>query len=214
MMRIGLFVLCILLPWPASALTILVLGDSLSAAHGIPLDQGWVSLLEKQLKKEHKAVTIVNASISGETSAGGLRRLPGLLETHRPDIVILELGGNDGLRGILPPQMERNLASMIELSQTSGARILLLGMKIPSNYGPLFSRRFEAVYHRLAKRYQVGFVPFFLDGVALDANLMQDDGIHPNLQAQPILARRIAEALTNIPDQSVQQPSQDMGSNK
>ncbi len=195
MMRLCLLVIWMLLPWPVASTTILVLGDSLSAAYGIPVERGWVSLLEQALKKEHKAVTVVNASISGETSAGGLRRLPQLLSVHQPDIVILELGGNDGLRGILPPQMERNLASIIEQVRASGAKVLLLGMKIPSNYGPRFSHLFEEVYQRLAKRYPITFLPFFLDGVALDSSLMQRDGIHPNLQAQPFLARRVGKAL-------------------
>jgi len=202
MMRVCLLVIWMLFPWPVLPDTVLVLGDSLSAAHGIAVKQGWVSLLAQQLKKEHKAVTLVNASISGETSAGGLSRLPRLLSDHRPDIVILELGGNDGLRGIPPSRMERNLTSMIEQALAANAKVLLLGMKIPGNYGPRFSQLFEEVYRRLAQRYPIAFIPFFLDGVALDSRLMQQDGIHPNLQAQPILARRVKEALAGMLDPS------------
>ncbi len=200
MMRICLLALWLLLPLPGIATTLLVMGDSLSSAYGLPVENGWVALLEQRINKEHKAVTLVNASISGETSAGGLRRLPKLLDQHQPDIVILELGGNDGLRGISPGQMEKNLASMIERSQAVGARVVLLGMKIPSNYGPRFSHQFEEVYNGLAKRYRVTFVPFFLDGVALDANLMQNDGIHPNRQAQPVLADRVWKVLSEMID--------------
>lgn len=190
----GRILLCLAfigLPHSVMAATILILGDSLSAAYGIAVEQGWVALLEQRLKKNHKDVTVVNASISGETTAGGKRRLPALLARHRPDIVIVELGGNDGLRGIAPQQMEQNLATIIELAQARGARVLLLGMKMPTNYGPRFAQLFEAVYPRLAQRYGVDFVPFFLDGVALQEELMQADGIHPNAQAQS----RLLDAL-------------------
>ncbi len=199
-MRIGLLLLWLFLPLSGWATTILVLGDSLSAGYGIDVEQGWVALLEKRLKKEHKPATVVNASITGETSAGGRRRLPQLLQAHRPDIVIIELGGNDGLRGIAPAQTEANLAAMIELALQSRAKVLLLGMKLPRNYGPHFRERFEAVYRHLARRYPVVFVPFFLDEVALDDRLMQADGIHPNAAAQPRLLERIWPELKTMLD--------------
>ncbi len=199
-MRIGLLLLWLFLPLPGWATTILVVGDSLSAGYGIAVEQGWVALLEERLKKEHKAATVVNASISGETSAGARRRLAQLLQAHRPDIVIIELGGNDGLRGIAPAQTEANLAAMIETAIQSGAKVLLLGMKLPRNYGPRFRERFEAVYRRLARRYPVAFVPFFLDDVALDDRLMQGDGIHPNAAAQPYLLERIWPELQTMLD--------------
>ncbi|GAB4356555.1 MAG: arylesterase [Methylohalobius crimeensis] len=198
--RIGLFLLWMLLPQLGWTATVLVMGDSLSAAYGIPADRGWVALLEERLQKEHKDVRFVNASISGETSAGGLRRLPPLLETHQPDIVILELGGNDGLRGIPPRQMERNLANMIEASRSAGAEVILLGIKMPTNYGPRFAAMFEDVYQRLADRHPVTFVPFFLQDVALKDGLMQADGIHPNVEAQPLLAQEIWHALNGMID--------------
>jgi acyl-CoA thioesterase-1 len=183
------------LGWSA---VVLVVGDSISAAYGIPADQGWVALLEARLKQERQDLRLINASVSGETSAGGRRRLPRLLAQYRPQVVILELGGNDGLRGMLPEQTEQNLAAMIEAASAAGAKVVLLGMKVPSNYGPEFAKRFEAVYRRLAERYPVVFVPFFLEEVALEAELMQDDGIHPNLKAQPLLAQRVWQALAGL----------------
>ncbi len=193
-----LFILFIGLPQSVYSATILVLGDSLSAGYGIPIDQGWVALLEQRLKKEHKDIQVVNASISGETTAGGRYRLPGLLKRHHPDIVILELGGNDGLRGIAPKQMEQNLAAMIETARQGGAKVLLLGMKMPTNYGPQFAQLFESVYAKLAKRYGVRLIPFFLDGVAMDASLMQADGIHPNVKAQAQLLEAVWGPLSSM----------------
>jgi acyl-CoA thioesterase-1 len=193
------FVLWIILsPQLSWATTVLVVGDSLSSAYGIPVEQGWVALLEARLKQEHKPIQLVNASISGETTAGGRRRLPALLARYRPQVVILELGGNDGLRGIPPAQTEQNLAAMIEAAFAAGAKVMLLGMKVPTNYGPKFSALFEAVYRRLAERYAVTFVPFFLEEVALNAELMQADGIHPNLAAQPYLADKVWQALAGM----------------
>jgi len=197
-MRAGLVLLWLLLPLPGLATTILVMGDSLSSAYGIPVERGWVKLLERKIHKEHKPATVVNASVSGEISAGGRRRLPALLQRFHPDIVILELGGNDGLRGIPPAVMEANLAAMIEASRAAGARVLLLGMKIPRNYGPRYGQMFEAVYRRLASRYAVTFIPFFLAGVALDPRLMQSDGIHPNARAQPLLMERVWRAYSKL----------------
>ncbi|BCX88667.1 acyl-CoA thioesterase I [Methylomarinovum tepidoasis] len=194
-MRIAGILLLWLLSPAGWAVTVLVLGDSLSAGYGIDVERGWVALLEKRLQKEHKGARVVNASISGETTAGGRRRLPALLARHRPDIVILELGGNDGLRGIPPQRMAANLAAMIDQARQAGARVLLLGMKIPANYGPRYRRQFEAVFQRLARNKQVAFVPFFLQDVALRPGLMQADGIHPNAEAQDEMLARVWPAL-------------------
>lgn len=164
--------------------TLLVMGDSLSAAYGIEADEGWVSLLEARLDGKAR---VVNASISGETSSGGASRLPELLGQHAPDIVLLELGGNDGLRGLPPGQFEANLRRMIEASQEADAQVMLLGIDIPPNYGQAYRDAFTGVFHRLADDYELPLVPFLLEGVALDEALMQSDGIHPTADAQPII---------------------------
>ena len=163
---------------------LLIMGDSLSTAYGFEREAGWVSLLTARLDGQAR---VVNASISGETSGGGASRLPELLGQHGPDIVLLELGGNDGLRGLPPTQLEANLADMIEASQAAGAEVLLLGIDIPPNYGPAYRRAFTEVYTRLADSYDTPLVPFLLEGVALKAGMMQDDGIHPTAEAQPII---------------------------
>lgn len=172
--------------WAGTALaaptTLMIMGDSLSAAYGIERDAGWVNLLRKRLGDE---VELINASISGETTSGGVARLPELLGQHDPDIVLLELGGNDGLRGLPPSQMRSNLARMIEASQDTGARVLLLGIQIPPNYGQAYTEAFRRVYQELAEKYDIPLVPFLLEGIALDKSLMQEDGIHPTAAAQP-----------------------------
>jgi acyl-CoA thioesterase-1 len=169
---------------------ILVLGDSLSAAHGIQLQQGWVALLQRRLESGGYGYEVVNASASGETTGGALARLPRALERHHPVIVIVELGGNDGLRGLPIADLKNNLESLIEQAVQSDARVLLIGMRIPPNYGPAYTNAFHDLYGELAARHELPLVPFFLDGVALDDSLMQDDGIHPNADAQ--------EALLNL----------------
>ncbi|WP_404298490.1 arylesterase [Halomonas sp.] len=167
---------------------LLVMGDSLSAAYGIEQQEGWVSLLESRLDgKAH----IINASISGETSSGGASRLPDLLGQHQPDIVLLELGGNDGLRGLPPRQFEANMAGMIEASQAADAEVLLLGIDIPPNYGQAYRDAFTGVYYRLADDFAVSLVPFLLESIALDASLMQNDGIHPTAAAQPRILENV-----------------------
>ena len=175
--------------WPglarAEAPVILVLGDSLSAGYGIPVEQGWVSLLQRRLAERGFPHQIVNASISGDTTSGGLSRLPAALERHRPALVILELGANDGLRGQPPVAMANNLARMIELSRQAGARVLLAEMRIPPNYGPLYAQKFQATFGELAKRYDIPLIPFLLEGVAGNPALTQDDGLHPRAEAQP-----------------------------
>jgi acyl-CoA thioesterase-1 len=169
----------------ASGRTILVFGDSLSAALGIRPEQGWVALLAQRLQAQGYGYQVVNASVSGETSAGGLERVPRALELHEPAIVILELGANDGLRGLPVSAMRANLARMVELTQAAHARVLLVGMRIPPNYGPRYTEEFTAVYSELAKQYHLPLVPFLLEKVALDPSLMQADGMHPNAAAEP-----------------------------
>lgn len=164
--------------------TLLVMGDSLSAAYGIEQDEGWVSLLEARLDGKAE---VVNASISGETSSGGASRLPDLLGQHEPDIVLLGLGGNDGLRGLPPNQLEANLGAMIEASRQAGAEVLLLGIDIPPNYGQAYRDAFTGVFFQLAESYELALLPFLLDGVALEEGMMQPDGIHPTGTAQPII---------------------------
>ena len=175
--------------WPglarAEAPVILVFGDSLSAGYGLPAEQGWVSLLQRRLAERGFPHQIVNASISGDTTSGGLSRLPATLERHRPALVILELGANDGLRGQPPMAMANNLARMIELSQQSGARVLLAEMRIPPNYGPLYTQKFQATFGELVKRYDIPLIPFLLEGVAGNPALTQDDGLHPRAEGQP-----------------------------
>lgn len=165
---------------------ILVVGDSLSAAHNIPVQSGWVSLLDQRLKQQMKAPpAVVNASISGETSSGALTRLPGLLEKHRPGVVVIELGGNDALRGLAPAQLKANLERMIGLSRQAGAQVVLLGIDVPPNYGPAYRERLRGVYAQLAAQYRLPLVPFLLEGIALQPGLMQADGLHPTAAAQP-----------------------------
>jgi len=168
----------------AAAGTVLIVGDSISAAFGLDTRLGWVSLLDQRLQKEGIADKVVNASISGDTSAGGQARLPALLAEHKPQLVILELGGNDGLRGQQPANLQQNLASMIDTSRAAGAKVLLLGMRIPPNYGPRYTEAFAAVYGNLAQEKKVPLVPFFLEGVGGIPELMQADGLHPAVAAQ------------------------------
>ncbi|MCS2609028.1 arylesterase [Halomonas dongshanensis] len=179
--------------------TLLVMGDSLSAAYGIEQDEGWVTLLQERLGERAQ---VVNASISGETTSGGRQRLADLLDQHAPDIVLLELGGNDGLRGLAPQQMQANLATMIEQSQAIDAEVLLLGIDIPPNYGQAYRDAFTGVYHQLADEFEVALVPFLLESVALDAELMQDDGIHPTAAAQPTILDNVWPALEPLLERS------------
>jgi acyl-CoA thioesterase-1 len=175
--------------WAQGALAgnVLVVGDSISAAFGLDTRVGWVALLEKRLVEGGYSQPVINASISGDTSAGGLARLPALLAQHRPELVIIELGGNDGLRGQAPAQLQQNLAAMIDRSREAGAKVLLLGMQLPPNYGQRYTRAFAEVYVQLAEQKQVPLVPFLLQGVGGVAGMVQDDGIHPTQAAQPRL---------------------------
>ena len=167
--------------------TILVMGDSLSAGYGMSITQGWVALLEQRLRREGYGYAVVNASVSGETTAGGRARLGRALEQHRPSVVILELGANDGLRGLPVSTVRANLEAMITQAKSAGASVLLLGMRIPPNYGERYSQEFSRTFSELARQHQIGVVEFFLDKVAMNPSLMQDDQIHPTVQAQPIL---------------------------
>ena len=182
--------------------TILVFGDSLSAAYRIPRDQGWVALLQQRLQQQGLPHRVVNASVSGETTSGGLSRLPAALQEHNPDIVVLELGANDGLRGLPIPAMQRNLRAMIEASQDVGARVLLAGMLIPPNYGPRYTSAFAASYTELAERFDLPLVPFLLDGVAGKRAFTQEDGLHPTAAAQEKILDNVWETLQPLLKQS------------
>lgn len=169
----------------ATSRTIVVLGDSLSAGYGLRIQEGWVSLLEQRLASEGYGYKVINASVSGETTQGGLSRLPRVLELHKPDIVIVELGGNDGLRGLPLATSRENLRRAIELARSARARVLLVGMMIPPNYGARYGQEFRDMFTTLAASYSLALVPFLLDRVALENDLMQADGIHPNAKGQP-----------------------------
>lgn len=171
--------------------TIVVLGDSISAAYGIEVNQGWVSLLQNKLDKENSRFKISNESISGDTSAGGLDRIDAILSAQKPAVVLIELGANDGLRGLSPRIMKSNLAEIIRRSQKAGAKVLLLGMRIPPNYGQRYIKLFYNVYRQLSQETGVPYMPFILEDVALIKELMQPDGLHPNAKAQPFLAEKI-----------------------
>ena len=189
----GLALMC--MAQNAAAGTVLIVGDSISAGFGLDTRKGWVALLEQRLKQEGFDDKVVNASISGDTSAGGLARLPAALAAHKPDVVVIELGGNDGLRGQPPTQLKQNLASMIQQSQDSGAKVLLLGMQIPPNYGKRYVEAFAKVFGDVAQKEKVPFVPFFLEGVGGHPELMQADGLHPAVAAQDKLLENVWPAL-------------------
>lgn len=186
-----------LLLWAQGAVagTLLVLGDSISAAFGLDTRQGWVSLLEQRLAAEGFDYQVVNASVSGDTSAGGLARLPTLLAEHRPDLLIVELGGNDGLRGQPPAQLQQNLAAMVQQARKAGTRVLILGMKLPPNYGLRYTTAFAEVFPQVAKEQDVALVPFLLEGAAGLPLMTQADGIHPTAAAQPRLLDNVWPAL-------------------
>ena len=176
---------------------LLVLGDSISAAYGIEKSAGWVALLEKELEQRCRDFPVINASVSGETTAGGNSRLEALLDTHSPDIVIIELGGNDGLRGLPPVAMANNLTQMIEKSRAANATPVLLGMRIPPNYGQQYTRLFEQQFRQVSDDKQVPLFPFFLEGV-VEQGWLQKDGIHPTEEAQPLLKRHAISVLEPV----------------
>jgi acyl-CoA thioesterase-1 len=199
--RLWVLFLWVAVSVPARAETpvILVFGDSISAGYGLAhVDQGWVALLQTRLKQQEYGYRVVNASVSGETTAGGLARLPRALKLHQPKIVILELGGNDGLRALPIAQMRANLTQMAALSAAAGAKVLLLGMRMPPNYGPDYTEQFRAVFSDLAREQKLPLVPFLLNGIALTPALMQADGIHPDELGQPKLLDNVWPALVPL----------------
>jgi acyl-CoA thioesterase-1 len=175
--------------------TVLVLGDSISAAFGLETSQGWVHRLQQRLDTHASDYRVVNASITGDTSAGGLARLPALLAEHRPDVVILELGGNDGLRGQPPAQLQQNLMALVERSREAGARVLLLGMRLPPNLGVRYTTAFAGAFVAVAEQAETPYVPFFLDGVGGVEGMMQADGVHPAAGAQERLLDNVWPVL-------------------
>ncbi len=185
-------------PVYAASNSILIYGDSLSAAYEIPQQLGWVSLLQQRLEDQHYPYKVINASVSGETTSGGLSRLSATLNEHQPNIVILELGANDGLRGLPLTEMKANLAQIIEQSKKSGAKVLIIGMRIPPNYGPKYSQSFTQKYQQLSQEFKVPRVPFMLQGMENRLELIQDDGLHPNVQGQPIILENIWPQLKLI----------------
>ena len=182
----------------AGASTIVVLGDSLSSGHGLPIGQSWVSRLEERLKAEGYGYAVVNASIPGDTSSGGVARLPSLLEAHSPRIVIIELGGNDGLRGQPVATLRGNLARMIELTQDAGAEAILTGIQIPPNYGPSYTSAFASVYPELAEEFDVPLVGFLMQDVALNRDLMQPDRLHPNASGNEVMLENVWAVLVDL----------------
>ncbi len=179
----------------AQAATLLVFGDSLSSAYGIGPREGWVTLMEERLKQKKFDYNVVNASISGETTSGGASRIDEALARTKPGLVIVALGGNDGLRGLSASQIRANLNRIVEAARHRGARVLLLGIRMPPNYGPQYVREFEAVYTEVARRHKVPLVPFMLQGVAEQRDLMQPDNIHPTAAAQPVILETVWKGL-------------------
>lgn len=179
----------------AGAPAILVFGDSLAAGYGIAQSTGWVALLQQRLDKERRHYSVVNASISGETTAGGRSRIAAALAQHRPAVVILELGANDALRGLPLDASRANLAAIMQASREQGAKVLLVGMKMPPNYGPAYTRQFEELYAELARQYRTALVPFLLEGIADKRELFQSDGLHPVAEAQPAILENIWKGL-------------------
>ncbi|WAK02215.1 arylesterase [Methylobacter sp. YRD-M1] len=184
-----------LMPMTALAKSIVVLGDSISAGYGIEVKQGWVALLQDRLAQANSPYEVINASISGDTTAGGLARIDKILATHKPDVVLVELGANDGLRGLPPRLVKDNLAQITQRARKAGAKVLLLSMRIPPNYGKRYTEMFYDAYPQLSKELGVPYMPFILEDVALVKELMQPDGLHPNAKAQPMIADKVWEHL-------------------
>lgn len=182
----------------AAAPVILVFGDSLSAGYGLRRGEGWTDLLGERLRKEGYGFRIVNASVSGETTAGGVARLPRALQLHQPAIVVLELGANDGLRALALSEMRANLDRMIRMARGANRKVLLLGIHMPPNYGPRYTAGFDKIYQELAQKHRVMLVPFLLEGVAENPRLMQPDGLHPNMSGQPLLLQNVWPALQSL----------------
>lgn len=191
-----LLVILLLVSSASHANTVLILGDSLSAGYRMNAEQAWPRLLAEQWRQEGRRVEVVNASVSGDTTQGGLQRLPPLLERHQPSLVVLELGGNDGLRGLPPPLIKRNLKALIELADQAGARVVLTEIRLPPNYGRRYLEQFESVFSSLARQHELPLLPFFVTPLIGENGMMMDDGIHPSVQAQPLIARQVHEFLT------------------
>lgn len=175
---------------------VLILGDSISAGFGVPIENQWPLILESSLRGEFPQLTVVAAAVSGDTTSGGRQRLPGLLASHQPDVVVIALGGNDALRGTPLTLVRSNLSAMISDAQASGAEVVVAGMQIPPNYGPTYTSRFREIYPQVATQYAAGLIPFLLDGVATIDGMMQEDGIHPTAEAQPRIAELVAHAVS------------------
>ena len=182
----------------ASEPILLVFGDSLSAAYRMDEQEGWVALLAQRIEEQNLPIQVLNNSVSGETTAGGLSRLPATLEAHKPDIVILELGGNDGLRGLPIVEMRKNLEIMLQQIQDSGAQVILAGIQIPPNYGSRYTNPFAAQFPELAQELDIALIPFLLEGIMENRDLVQDDGIHPRAEAQPLVLENVWETLEPI----------------
>jgi acyl-CoA thioesterase-1 len=184
--------------WAAQGKTVLVYGDSLSAAYGMPAERGWVALLADRLKRERFDYSVANASISGETSAGGVSRIAKALEAHKPAVVVLELGANDGLRGLPIAEMKKNLSTIIERSQKAGAKVLVVGMRMPPNYGEDYANAFEKAFGELAKQHRAAVLPFMMEGFADKPAYFQPDRIHPTAEAQPAVLANVWGALAPL----------------
>lgn len=194
-MRTFLILLALLSPWAAAKGPVMVYGDSLSAAYGLEIEQGWAWLLQDRLQDSGDDRDVINLSVSGETSGGGLARLPDALARYQPSVLILELGANDGLRGLSLQRLQRNLTTMIQAAQAIDAKVLLIGMRLPPSYGRRYVQAFEAVFPAVAEQTSVALMPFFLEAIALDESLFQEDRLHPTAQAQPILLDQVWQHL-------------------
>lgn len=189
------FLVCILFSTPSFANTIVVLGDSISAAYGIEQSDGWVSLLDRQLSSKYTSSTVINASISGDTTAGGLSRLPVVIEKHKPTVLIIELGGNDGLRGLPIKAMRRNLIDMVKLAKQAGIDVILCGVRLPPNYGPAYNRLFAKSFASVANQHEVALIQNILSDIDDNPDLLQKDGIHPTTAAQPMILDNVLPTL-------------------
>jgi acyl-CoA thioesterase I len=196
--RVSVVLLFLVVAPAFSAPKILIFGDSLSTGYGIEKSQSWVSLLEAKIKKHNLSAQVINASISGETTIGGANKIQQVLQLHHPDIIIIALGGNDGLRGLNLNEMQANLETIIKAAKKTGSEVMLIGMKIPPNYGMQYTQQFHATYQNLSQQYQTQLVPFLLEGVGGNPALMQEDGLHPNATAQPKILDNVWVTLSPL----------------
>jgi len=197
-MRLLFTLFVLMFSFPAWSSTVLVVGDSISAAYGLAEKDGWVELAETELLEQDSEIKFINASISGDTTSGGVSRLPEALKRFTPDLVVIELGGNDGLRGYSLKDMRQNLTTMVETSESAGAEVLLLVMQIPTNYGAAYTRRFAQIYEKVAESTGAALVPFFLEPIAQDRDYFQRDGVHPTADAQPLLVEHVISELAQL----------------